>query len=84
MMGQLDNLSEQDLADMAAFYAAQPVNRGGANPELAELGENIYRHGIPHKGIAACTACHSPPAWVTVRQNSRHWQASGLITLCSS
>ena len=60
MTGILDNMSEQDLADLAAFYGDQAAKGGAAKPELAELGESIYRAGVPRKGIAACTACHSP------------------------
>ncbi len=60
MTGMLDNLSASDLADIAAFYAAQPRAQGAAKEELVELGESIYRFGIPRKNIAACTACHSP------------------------
>lgn len=60
MAGQLDNLTEQDFADIAAFYAAQAGTVGEADPELVELGESIYRAGIAEKGVSACTACHSP------------------------
>ena len=60
MVGLLDNMSDQDLADIAAFYAAQPGNYGAARAELVELGENIYRGGIPRKNVAACIACHAP------------------------
>jgi cytochrome c553 len=53
-------LSEQDIADIAAFYEAQtPVPRG-ADPELVSLGERIYRGGIAERGVAACIACHGP------------------------
>jgi cytochrome c553 len=60
MTGILDNLSESDLSDLAAYYAGQPRNQGAAKEGLVELGEAIYRAGIPRKDIAACTACHSP------------------------
>ncbi|XOV86243.1 MAG: c-type cytochrome [Pseudomonadota bacterium] len=60
MAGQLDNMSEQDLEDIAAFYAGQPIARGAADPEKVELGETIYRAGIARKNVAACTACHMP------------------------
>ena len=60
MAGQLDNMSDQDLLDIAAFYATQTGAQGAAKPELAELGESIYRHGIKRKSIAACSTCHSP------------------------
>lgn len=60
MTGLLDNMSEQDLADIAAFYAAQQTTVQGADPELVELGQRIYRAGIADLGVAACAACHSP------------------------
>lgn len=60
MAGQLDNYSDQDLADIAAYYANQNITVGQADPELAKKGEEIYRAGIRSKGVAACTGCHSP------------------------
>lgn len=60
MTGLLDNLNEQDLADIAAFYASKEVTVNGANPDLIETGERIYRAGVEELGIAACSACHSP------------------------
>lgn len=60
MAGQLDNMSEQDLADIAAYYAGQSGTGGQAKADLAAKGEEIYRAGVRSKGVAACTACHSP------------------------
>ena len=60
MTGLLDNMSGQDLADIAAFYASQEGTVNGANPELVEAGESIYKAGIADLGVAACSACHSP------------------------
>ncbi len=60
MAGQLDTMSDTDLADIAAYYASQPASGGQANAELAVKGEEIYRAGIAAKDVAACTACHSP------------------------
>ena len=60
MAGQLDAMSDQDLKDIAAYYASQPGKIGQASPENLELGERIYRGGILDKNVAACTACHSP------------------------
>lgn len=60
MTGLLDNLNEQDLADIAAFYASKEVTVNGANPDLVEAGESIYKAGIADLGVAACSACHSP------------------------
>jgi cytochrome c553 len=60
MTGQLDGMDDQDLRDIAAFYAAQQGTTGQADPELAELGEAIYRGGIRERGVPACMGCHSP------------------------
>ena len=60
MAGQLDNMTDQDLEDMAVFYASQPSRVAQASREGIELGEAIYRGGIVAKQVAACTACHAP------------------------
>lgn len=60
MTGMLDGLSEQDLADIAAYYAAQPASGGQADPALVDRGSLIYRGGIRDKGVAACAGCHAP------------------------
>jgi cytochrome c553 len=60
MAGQLDGKSDQDLADIAAFYASQGSSGGQTSPELLALGEKVYRSGVAERNVAACTACHSP------------------------
>lgn len=60
MVGQLDGKSDQDLADIAAYYTSQSRTGGQTNPELLPLGEKIYRSGVAERNVAACTACHSP------------------------
>jgi len=60
MAGQLTNFNDQDLADIAAYYAAQPAPVGAAQPDALELGQTLYRSGNADLGVAACTACHSP------------------------
>ena len=60
MTGMLTNLNEQDLADVAAYYESQTLVGGGADADLAERGEAIYRGGNLKTGLPACTGCHSP------------------------
>lgn len=60
MVGQVDGKSDQELADMAAFYASQTRSGGQADPALVALGEKVYRAGVAERNVAACTACHSP------------------------
>lgn len=60
MAGQLDSFNDQDLADIAAYFAGQSGTTGQAKAELAAKGEEIYRAGLRSKGVAACSGCHSP------------------------
>ena len=60
MAGMLNNLSEQDLADIAAFYSSQPKPLGAVEEAKRALGETLYRAGDADIGVAACTACHAP------------------------
>lgn len=60
MTGLLDAMSDQDIADIAAYYAKQAGTVGHAAKDLVEQGQKIYRGGIADKAVAACTACHSP------------------------
>lgn len=60
MVGQLDGKSDQDLADIAAFYDSQTRSGGQTDPALLALGEKVYRGGVAERNVAACTACHSP------------------------
>lgn len=60
MMGIVANLSDQDIADLAAYYAAQTKSPGVAQPELAAAGERLYRGGRADENIPACIACHGP------------------------
>ncbi len=55
-----DLLSDQDMLDVAAYFAAQTPTPKGADPALVNLGQQIYRGGVPARSIAACIACHGP------------------------
>ena len=60
MAGQVDNMSDQDLADIAAFYDAQTRTAELADEATLELGRQIYMSGIMDRKVAACSGCHSP------------------------
>ena len=60
MTGLLTNLSDQDLADIAAYFASQKGSVGAADEKLVKRGENLFRGGDLAKGLPACTGCHSP------------------------
>ena len=55
-----DMLSDQDMLDVAAYFEAQTPTPKGADPALVGLGQQIYRGGVPARGVAACIACHGP------------------------
>ncbi|WP_420599714.1 c-type cytochrome [Neptuniibacter sp.] len=60
MTGLLDAMNDQDIADIAAYFAKQAGTVGHAAEDLVAQGQKIYRGGIADKGVAACTACHTP------------------------
>ena len=61
MTGMASTLSEDDMKNVAAFYAGKQAKPGFAkNKDLVTLGEKIYRGGIADRSIPACAGCHSP------------------------
>lgn len=61
MQGFAATLSEQDMRNVAAFYASKSAKPGFAKqPQLVALGEKIYRGGIAERSIPACSGCHGP------------------------
>lgn len=60
MTAQAAGLSEQDMRDLAAYYATRTLKPGEADPALVDQGSNIYRRGIVEQGVPACAACHGP------------------------
>lgn len=60
MMGMVAALSDQDMADLAAYYAANELKPGVADPALVATGERVFRAGNPQAGVPACIACHGP------------------------
>ncbi|MGM0553364.1 MAG: c-type cytochrome [Pseudomonadota bacterium] len=60
MAGQVADLDEQDMHDLAAYFAEQEKSSATADETVVERGEQIYRGGIPSQDVAACVACHGP------------------------
>lgn len=60
MSPQAAMLSDADIEDLAAYYAAQAPKRRTSDPALVAQGERLYRGGDRDKGISACIACHGP------------------------
>ncbi|MEG3174983.1 c-type cytochrome [Sphingomonas sp. RB3P16] len=54
-------LDETQMAQLAAYYTAQPRQRSDSTagtPEQLALGQRIAVVGIPAHGIGACSGCH--------------------------
>ncbi|WP_448678589.1 c-type cytochrome [Pseudomonas nicosulfuronedens] len=60
MTGLLTNLSDEDLADIAAYFSSQNGSVGAADPKLVAQGEALFRGGKLAEGMPACTGCHNP------------------------
>jgi len=53
-------LTDQNIVDLAAFYASSPLPQKpeGINMELAKKGERIAQKGDKSLGIDSCASCH--------------------------
>lgn len=60
MSPQSQALSEEDMANLGAYYESIKRSPGSANEKLVELGKQIYSGGNAESGVAACIACHGP------------------------
>jgi cytochrome c553 len=56
----IEPLSEQDFADLAAYFSTQTPSGLEADPSYWKAGEALYRSGDAARDIPACTACHGP------------------------
>ncbi|MDT4797226.1 Cytochrome c4 [compost metagenome] len=60
MTGLLNNVSDQDMADIAAYFSSQKGSVGAADPKVVARGEALFRGGKLEQGMPACTGCHAP------------------------
>lgn len=63
MSGMAAGLSEQDMADLDAYYSSMPPIEGAVSEEEAEAAQRaarLYRGGDQSRDIAACMGCHGP------------------------
>ena len=54
------SLSDQDMDDLAAYFALQTPTGLEADPSYWQAGEKLYRGGDSSRAIPACMACHGP------------------------
>lgn len=60
MLGQVAALSDQDMQDLAVYFAAQEQSPGVASKDAVAVGQKLYRGGDASRGLPACAACHGP------------------------
>jgi len=61
MAGIVAGLSDDDMANLAAYFASQKPRSGMAHDAtLVTSGQRLYRGGNSTSGIVACAGCHSP------------------------
>ncbi|MDE2080200.1 MAG: cytochrome c4 [Burkholderiales bacterium] len=61
MNGMAAALSNEDMQNIAAFYAGLKAKPGYATDKATvALGQQIYRGGIAERHVPACAGCHSP------------------------
>jgi len=53
-------LSDQDIEDIAAYYAVQTPTGLEADAAYWEAGRKLFQHGDRDRHIPACAACHGP------------------------
>lgn len=58
MWAQAGNLSDEDMRNLAAYFAAQDVVPGVASKDAVAIAQPLYRGGNLQQRIPACAACH--------------------------
>lgn len=60
MGGMVAALSDEDMKDLAVFYAGQTMKSGTTPEDVVARGQQLFRAGDMDRGVAACIACHGP------------------------
>ncbi|EGA68317.1 cytochrome c4 [Vibrio sinaloensis DSM 21326] len=60
MSGMAMPLSEQDMQDLAAYYASLPISHNTTPENVVDAGKVLYTAGDAERGLTACIACHGP------------------------
>jgi cytochrome c553 len=62
MTPQVQSLSDTDLADIAAYFSAQPRNAPAVAATANMPGARLFRDGDTARGIVPCQGCHGADA----------------------
>jgi cytochrome c553 len=60
MKGMATPLSEDDMRNVAAFYASKSAKEGFAKHADYQTAEHLWRGGASDRAIPACAGCHGP------------------------
>ena len=61
MAGMVAALSDEDMKNVAAWFASQKTKPAAAKDESKiALGQKLWRQGDFKKGVPACAGCHGP------------------------
>ncbi|MGY0598252.1 c-type cytochrome [Vibrio sp. JZG10] len=60
MSGMAMPLSDEDIADLSAYYASLPVSENSTPEDVVAKGKTLYTAGDTERGLTACIACHGP------------------------
>jgi len=60
MSGMAMPLSDEDIADLSAYYASLPVSENSTPEDVVAKGKTLYTAGDAERGLTACIACHGP------------------------
>ena len=61
MTAMAQNLTPADMQNIALYLAQQPLKQPATagQEKLVDLGQKIWRGGLPERNVPACAACHS-------------------------
>ena len=61
MLGQVMTLSDEDMRNLAVYFASMPAAvKAVADPSTVDRGQRLYRGGDRDNNSSACIACHGP------------------------
>lgn len=60
MWAQAGTLSDDDMKNLAAYFASLPYVPGVSSQSSIKIAQPLYRAGDFKRGLPACAACHGP------------------------
>ncbi|CAM3060340.1 c-type cytochrome [Vibrio mytili] len=58
MSGMAMPLTDEDIADLSAYYSSLPISENSTPEDVVAKGKVLYTAGDAERGITACIACH--------------------------